>query len=144
MNKKLIRICILMMFVLTFSQGRNVVAESKMKAPKIKSYQEVFKKNWDKSNITVRWKKVKNADGYEFCQHSWEPGDFGGWCLYKYNTKKTYTVCEWPDLADKLKISVQAYRIVNGKKVYGARSKKVNIKLVKGKKGSFSKVTKVK
>lgn len=136
--------CILMVFVLTFAQRQDVVAKSKMKAPKIKSYKEVFKKNWDKSSITVKWKKVRNADGYQVCTHSWEPYDSGGWRLYKFNTKKTYSVCEWPDLAEKFKIRVRAYRIVNGEKMYGAWSKKVNIKLAIGKKPPFSKVTKIK
>lgn len=141
MSKK-VMVCVLMVFVLTFSQRQDVGAEPKIKVPKIKSYQEVYKENWDKSNITIKWKKVKNADGYQVCKH-WH-GDFaGGWELEKVNTKKTYLVCEWHDLADKFKIRVRAYRIVNDKKVYGEWSKKVNIKLATDKKASFSKVTKV-
>lgn len=135
--------CILMVFVLTFAQRQDVVAKSKMKAPKIKSYKEVFKKNWDNSYITVKWKKIKNADGYQVCLHTLDL-DSGEWYQNKSSMKNTYFGCEWPNVTEKLKIRVRAYKVVDDKKVYGAWSKKVNIKQAIGKKPPFSKVTKIK
>ena len=81
--------------------------------------------------VYLKWKKVKNADGYQI----YIKGKIGGSDGMSYSVKKYYRVqikgsrtykrlteggtCKW------IQAKVRAYRIVKGKKVYGKWSKLV-------------------
>ena len=76
----------------------------------------------DRVNIIINWKKALKAAGYEVCLS--ERKNFSGSKKYK-TKKKKYTI---KNLKNKTYyIRVRAYRIVDGKKIYGKWSKRIKV-----------------
>ena len=74
---------------------------------------------------TVKWKKVKGAKGYQVWLSSREAGEW-------YTTTSFTSKCSFKtggSSIDTYKIKVRAYKVVKGKKKYGAWSKVKTIKV---------------
>ncbi len=79
-----------------------------------------------KSSVTVKWKKVSAADGYQIAYSTSK----------KMKGKKTKLVKKKKVVLKKLKkrtyyVRVRAYKMVNSKKVYGTWSKSAKVKVKK-------------
>ena len=90
-------------------------------APVVKPVQvkKVKVKVKSESALIVSWGKVKDADGYEVYRR-----ENNAWVKVKTTTKTSYTNSKLT-ASTKYTYKVRAYKVVNGKKVYGAYSTKV-------------------
>ncbi len=81
------------------------------------------------NRYTLKWKKVNGAKGYQvqYSGREWGEKNYGG--IYTDTTKDSYYHIGGSCI-DKFKIRVRAYKVVNGKKVYGPWSKWVERKFV--------------
>ena len=127
------------MFVLMMGIGTNIQVKAdtlgQVKSIKTKTNYRYYKgivsaKDMRKKKIKYKygikasWKKVKNANGYEIYAYGVASKK---WRKIK-DTKKTSYVFTNLLEKDKFKFKVQAYRKINGERVYGNWSKKKTIK----------------
>ena len=84
-------------------------------------------KQYEKKNLTVIWKKAKNASGYQI-QYAFDK-KFKKSAKKKRITKYSKKGFKIRKLKSKKKyfVRVRAYRIANGRTVYGKWSKKKSI-----------------
>lgn len=127
-------VILLVAFVLVFrTVGIPEIVEAKTKVgtPKMKTWYKSYDSSKDPHPIgdgvryTIKWKKVKGASGYQVQKYS----RLDKW--YKHPTasqKKCSTSIEFSSLFE-IKVKVRAYKIVNGRRVYGKWSKMVKKKV---------------
>ena len=99
------------------------VKNKKLKAPVISDWKLRYGR-WmtppaDGVEYTVTWKKVAGASGYQVKVVSLVEGS---WKTYYVSTKKL-SFSEAGSTIQQMRAKVRAYKIVNGKKIYGAWSK---------------------
>lgn len=87
-------------------------------------------KNKKKRKAVIRWKKVKNADGYQIYRATKKSGKFKKVKTIKGNTVVKYTNKKLKK-NKKYYYKVRAYRTVKGKKVYSAFSVKKGVVIKK-------------
>lgn len=130
-----LRIMLLGLIVITAMGGINGKgfcsnAKVKIGVPKMgqwyKSYDSAKdpKAVGDGVTYTIKWKKVRGADGYQVQKFEID-GETGHW--YKYDPvdqKKCSTSISFSSVS-AIKAKVRAYKNVNGKRIYGKWSKTV-------------------
>ena len=122
--KKLI-VMVLAIAMIAGSLSFNVNAASKLKKPTITKVTKKISTVASGVIYTVKWKKVKGAKGYQVRESAKEAGEW--FTSTKFTSKCTYKT--GGSTIDTFKIKVRAYKIVNGRKKYGAWSKVKTIKV---------------
>lgn len=115
--------CLMLMLILAF-QPISANAKANLKAPTVSNWKKTWDGNWSKPKAngvayTITWNKIAGASGYQVKVSTKE----GTWCPYRAVLTKKCTYTEAGSTIEKSKAKVRAYKLVNGKKQYGAWSK---------------------
>lgn len=124
--RKLLVMMMLLAALMSFGMSGNAMAASKkVGSTKITKVSRKFigdQLDFRKARYKLQWKKVKGASGY---QVQWREKAFYGHpyaAPERLNAKKNKTTIT-TSLISEIRIRVRAYKVVNGKKVYGKWSK---------------------
>lgn len=126
---KKIAVLLVALIIAVGTVGFSDVAEAKAKVgtPKMKNWYESYNSKKDPNatsngvRYTIKWSRVKGASGYQV--QKYERSD--KWYKYTVSQKGCSTSIEFSSLCE-IKARVRAYKIVNGRRVYGKWSKTVS------------------
>ena len=113
----------------SISKEFEIVGKTYPKMSKISlgKWKKISKKNAKVTKYEIKWKGIKNIDGYEIVESKFNKNK---WSSSKKTTKKTsYVYSASSKKYTKIKLKVRPYRYENGKKVYGQWSKEVATKI---------------
>lgn len=113
----------------SISKEFEIVGKTYPKMSKISlgKWKKISKKNAKVTKYEIKWKGIKNIDGYEVVESKFNKNK---WSSSKKTTKKTsYVYSASSKKYTKIKLKVRPYRYENGKKVYGQWSKEVATKI---------------
>lgn len=128
-RKGLIVISLIALIVTSYTSVSSVTtAKTKVGTVKINQWRKTDDSAWhqgenvgDGVEYTIKWKKVKGADGYQV--NLYEAGYAGdGWYKIVNDQKKCSASLSFSSCY-AIKAKVRAYKVKNGKKIYGQWSK---------------------
>lgn len=131
---------VLMILVIAGIIGTSVAASAKVTVgtPQLKKWYKSYDSAEDPNPIgngvkyMIKWKKVKGADGYQVQKYERTLSQFsspGAWFKYTPVSQKGCSTSIEFSTALEFKAKVRAYKIINGKRVYGKWSKAVKKKV---------------
>lgn len=128
-TRKKLTAFVLAIFVITGIISTSFVTYAKVTVgtPQLKKWYKSYDSAKDPNPIgtgvryTIKWKKVKGADGYQVQKYEYSDKWYKSPVV---SQKKCSTSIEFSSLRE-IKAKVRAYKIVNGRRVYGKWSKAV-------------------
>lgn len=111
-------------------------AKAKVGTPQIKNWYKSAEASYGSNGVeyTIRWNKVKGASGYQVEKYERSLSAFGApgkWYKFPTVSQKNCSTSIQFSASLELKARVRAYKIVNGRRVYGKWSKMVKKKVVR-------------
>ncbi len=119
-------VAVMLMLSLAVSASTTSSAYSVGQVKNLTNFKEVKMSNqgWDGVRYRITWKKVSGASGYQVKFYQKDSSYDESWGKWTENTKKTKADVGFSSCY-AMKAKVRAYKVVNGKKVYGNWSKTV-------------------